>query len=123
MKPSALLDDLRDGTITGEQVAAVRELHPHVYQQIVDELTDRLSSLSEDLPYDERVRLTVLFDVPIEPSASPEAMATWQETHAATRAAKAEAQQQRPPTAATARSTEHVAEASMTPTQRLESKA
>lgn len=124
MRPSALLDDLKDGTITGEQVAAVRELHPHVYQQIVDELTDRLSSLSDDLPYDERIRLTVLFGVPIEPSASPEALATWQETHAATRAgAAAEAQQQRPMTAATAKSMDRVAEASMTPTQRLESKA
>lgn len=124
MRPSALLDDLKDGTITGEQVDAVRELHPHVYQQIVDELTDRLSSLSDDLPYDERVRLTVLFGVPIEPSASPEALATWQETHAATRAgAAAEAQQQRPMTAATAKSMDRVAEASMTPTQRLEAKA
>jgi hypothetical protein len=124
MRPSALLDDLKDGTITGEQVDAVRELHPHVYQQIVDELTDRLSSLSDDLPYDERVRLTVLFGVPIEPSASPEALATWQETHAATRAgAAAEAQQQKPPTAAAARSLYRVAEASMTPTQRLDLKA
>lgn len=121
MKPSALLDDLERGTITGEQVETVRDLHPHVYQQIVDELTDRLSSLKEDLPYDERVRLTVLFGVPIEPSAAPEAMATWQATYQAQQVARAEAA--KPPTEATARSIARVASESMTDTQRLESKA
>jgi hypothetical protein len=122
LKPSALMDSLQDGTLTGEQVDAVRELHPHVYQQIVSELTDRLSELQDDLPYEERIRLTVLFGVPIEPAASPEMLATWQATHAAQRA-QTEQAAQRPPTEATSRSIEKVSKASMTATQRLEAKA
>jgi len=125
MRPSALLDELRNGTITGEQVAAVRELHPHVYRQIVSELTDRLSELSEDLPYEERVRLTVLFGVPVEPAASPEMLAVWQETHAAGRAKEQAAQQAapRPMTVSATKSVDKLASASMTSTQRLEAKA
>jgi hypothetical protein len=121
LQPSQILESLKAGTITQEEVAAVRDLHPNVYRQIVSEMTDRLSELREDLPYDERLRLSVLFGVPVEPGAAPQSIAAWQRAHAEIRGAQAQVQQAQQASARGLASIKPKAE--MTESQRLESKA
>jgi len=76
--PASVLDDLKNGTVNRESVEVLRELYPRLYEQVTAEIVENLADISE-LPYQERIRLDVLFpEVQIDPTMRPEFVASMQ---------------------------------------------
>lgn len=80
--PESVLKDLNNGTLTKAAVDALEATSPEMYARIVGELQDRLADLREELPYEDRLQLSVLFPVAVEPSAAPAMVAAWQAGYA-----------------------------------------
>lgn len=70
--PLLILKDLDDGNLTPESVEALRYAHPEIFLKIQQEIMSHLTDLRENLPYEKRLVLSQLLDVPIEESLLPE---------------------------------------------------
>jgi hypothetical protein len=68
--PAAVVERLADGTLTPEDAKAMREVHPGLYAKVQAGLTDRLTELRKTLPYERRLTLSIMFDVPVDESMS-----------------------------------------------------
>jgi hypothetical protein len=68
--PAAVIERLADGTLTPEDAKAMREVHPALYAKVQAGLTDRLTELQKTLPYERRLTLSIMFDVPVDESMS-----------------------------------------------------
>lgn len=62
--PVSILDHLADGTVTPDQVKAMREMYPELYAQMADELGNKLAAKKEALPGDKRYALAVFLGDP-----------------------------------------------------------
>jgi hypothetical protein len=79
--PETVLQDLEHRSLTREAVETMRAVHPRLYADLVAELQDNLAELREELPHSERLSLSILFGVPVEPTAAPDAVASWQASY------------------------------------------
>lgn len=75
--PMSVLKDLENGTLSAESVEALGILYPEMYKQIVYQLTENMDKL-QDLPYKERMQLSIMFDVPLDPTMEPQFIASMQ---------------------------------------------
>jgi hypothetical protein len=82
--PMSVLDHLRSRTLTRQHVEALQAVYPKIYERTVTEIIRRASAIGEDLPYSDRVQLSILFGVPIEPTTRPDIVRMHQQMHAAT---------------------------------------
>lgn len=64
--PTTVLDDLKDGNLHLSAVEAVREVYPRMYQSMRSAVLEGLGNSSELLPYERRVMLGVVFDLPTD---------------------------------------------------------
>lgn len=76
--PSRILGRLSDGTITPEDAETLRELYPESYARVQRQIMDGLAEAKRQLPYQKRLALGILFDVPTDPALEPEALAQLQ---------------------------------------------
>lgn len=84
--PTAIFDSLARGSVTPEEVDALRTQWPGLYREMQGKIMDRLSH--EPLTREKRLTLGVLFDVPADTDMTPAAVATFQQAYAATPNAK-----------------------------------
>lgn len=63
---------LERGDISREQVEAVKAVYPKLYAVMQGRLMEEVAKLPNALPYQTRVTLSVLFDVPLDASMRPE---------------------------------------------------
>src|SRR5690606_34001635 len=64
-KPLSVLEDIKKGTLTREHVEALQKVYPHLYNQIRVEVLEQLRDKSEtDIPYNRRVLLSILLNIP-----------------------------------------------------------
>lgn len=85
-------DGLEDGTLTLEHVDAVREVYPQIYQRLQRDIVGAAMASAgrgEAMPYRDRIRLGVLFDLPLDPSLEQASLAR---THAVFAAVSARGQ-------------------------------
>lgn len=111
--PLSIVEDLGEGSVSPQGVQAVKELYPTLFQEIQSQILVQAEELAA-LPYQSRLRISVLFDVPIEPTTEPQFIAATQQMYAQ-RAAEA---QQAPPIAQS-RAMPRSLETSQTKGQRL----
>lgn len=64
--PANALKSLRAGCLTVEEVDALKENYPRMYEKVVTTIAEQIPELRGKLPYRERVQLSVLFDVPVD---------------------------------------------------------
>ncbi len=81
--PLTILDDLNDGYVTVEAVETVSTLYPELYSSIQEALLDQITETRHELPFNDRYQLSVLFQVPLEPTAAPEFVFALQSMHMA----------------------------------------
>jgi hypothetical protein len=72
--PMSVIEGLADGRISRESVEALREVYPRLYEATRMEIARQAAELKERLPYATNVKLSLFFDVPLDPSMKPEAM-------------------------------------------------
>jgi hypothetical protein len=74
--PENALKSLRAGMLTVEEVDALREVYPRMYERIVVAIAEQVPELREKLPYKEQVQLSILFGVPVSATMEPEFVMT-----------------------------------------------
>lgn len=60
------------GEISLEAVETIRVVYPQLYNEARTVLAERLIEQPDAIPYTRRIMLSVLFDVPVDPSADPD---------------------------------------------------
>jgi hypothetical protein len=80
-KPQTLLADLERGTISPSAVEAVRDVYPELYASMQARVMDGLANSPKLLPYESRIRLGVLFQLPTDPTLRPEFLAATQSVY------------------------------------------
>lgn len=76
--PASVFEDLADGTVTPEAAEALREVYPELYAEAQMRLVERSAEITETLPYQQVVKLSMLFKAPLLPSMRPERVAALQ---------------------------------------------
>lgn len=67
LDPYSIIDELRNGTVTKDQVATVRHLHPKVFNKIISEVNEIIAK-KEKLPYYARLKLSYFTGIPLDRS-------------------------------------------------------
>lgn len=70
--PMSVFDDLAKGDVTPEAAETLRVLYPRLYARAQTEIMGAVMEAKKPLPYDERVQLGIMFDIPTDPSLAPD---------------------------------------------------
>ncbi len=76
--PLSTLEDLEQGTLTREQVEALQAVYPKLYAQIQETVMAKLVSDDGDVPYERRLTLGILLQIPTDKSLDPAYMRSMQ---------------------------------------------
>lgn len=76
--PEAAVQRLADGTISPGDVETLKAVWPAHYDDIRQQCMNHASTLQRTLPYLQRLNLSILLDVDVDPALSPAAMAVFQ---------------------------------------------
>lgn len=77
-RPEAAVERLADGTISPGDVETLKAVWPAHYDQIRQECMNHAATLRETLPYVQRLNLSILLDVDVDPALTPAAMQVFQ---------------------------------------------
>jgi len=77
-QPLSVLRSLKRGTLTLKESDALKNVYPELWNDVRSEAMRQLSRSTDDLPYNDRVRLGILLDIEVEPSTRPDAIALYQ---------------------------------------------
>jgi len=80
--PLSILEDVQDGTVATEQVETLKAVDPGLFEQIRQQFVAELSEMTEPPSLDQRTILGVHFDIHLDPTTTPEGLATAQAGHA-----------------------------------------
>jgi hypothetical protein len=69
--PTSALRSLEKGRITPQQVEALQAVYPEMYRTVQQQVMDHLQGLKEPLPYQQRIKLGVLLQIPTDPTLQP----------------------------------------------------
>ena len=64
--PLEALERFKEGSISLDEVMALRAAYPNLYDDIVQEVVRRLPELKKELDYDKRVALSIMTGVPVD---------------------------------------------------------
>jgi hypothetical protein len=79
--PLGAMKDLKAGKLSTEQADTIKAVFPEVYKEITQTLMEEMPKLKEELPYQKRLQLGVLFDIPSDPSLQPKFIQQMQLMH------------------------------------------
>jgi hypothetical protein len=74
-QPMSVLDDLKAGTLSFEATETLKTLYPGMYAEIGQQIAERAAQHPEEIPYDKRVQLSLLFGVPADKTLTPDFIA------------------------------------------------
>jgi hypothetical protein len=70
--PVEHVKDMIDGRASPLGVEAIKKVYPRLYQQMQDELVDKLSEATGPIPFARLIRAALVFDVPLDTKTTPE---------------------------------------------------
>jgi len=77
-RPEAAVERLADGTISPGDVETLKAVWPAHYDEIRQECMNHAATMQRTLPYVQRLNLSILLDVDVDPALSPAAMQVFQ---------------------------------------------
>lgn len=80
--PLTVLDELAQGTVTKEQLDALKQVYPRLYEIAQQRVARQLAAVGSKIPYHKRLHLSRLLEMPI-PSAEPSRVKGLQDNFAA----------------------------------------
>lgn len=81
--PMSILADLKDRRLSPEGVETLRDLYPAVADKIASQLIDSIAENGNtDVPYNDRLQLSMLLGAPVDPTLQPEFIASMQASYA-----------------------------------------
>lgn len=72
--PLSVVDDLDNGTLTREAAEALQIVYPRIFQQLQEKVMTTLNSSEDVVPYNKRLQLGILLNIPTDESLQPEAI-------------------------------------------------
>jgi hypothetical protein len=82
MDPQSVLTDLARWAVTPEAIQTLRTLYPTIFSQASEEIAEQAAEMTKELPYDKRIKLSLWFGAPADPTLAGEAIRFFQQTHA-----------------------------------------
>jgi hypothetical protein len=79
--PRSALRDLKEGKMTHEQADALRNVYPQLYRELQERIIEELPKVGDELPYQKRLQLGILFQIPTDPSLRPDFIQQMQQRH------------------------------------------
>ena len=80
-RPLSILDDFQNRILTPESVEAVRTVYPDLYERIKTQAIDVFADGSTEFNYADRVQISILLEMPVENSLSPDFIKKIQDVH------------------------------------------
>jgi hypothetical protein len=65
-EPTTIYDNLSNGYISLEEVEVLKDIYPRIYQDLMERMFDYYLQKGKAIPYQKRLMLNRMFDVPIE---------------------------------------------------------
>ncbi len=81
--PTIVLDKAANGTLSRHEVEALKERRPEMYEEIRTEVFRQVTTTTKEIPYDRRIQLGILLDIPTDRTLSPDFLTAIQATFAA----------------------------------------
>lgn len=76
--PSSIFEELENGTLTRDHVNTLKAVDPGLYSDIQSQIYDQLVNAKTIVPYDKRMQLGILLDLPTDKSLRPASIAAAQ---------------------------------------------
>lgn len=73
--PMSAVEDLKSGTLTREAAEAIKVVYPQIFAKLQENVINELQSSAEPVPYNKRLQLGVLLDIPTDVSLEPQNIA------------------------------------------------
>lgn len=72
LDPLSIVDGVADGSVTKEELQVVADLYPDIFQRIQEKVFDAVEKNPNQIPYNKRLKLSLLLNMDLDPSLSPE---------------------------------------------------
>jgi hypothetical protein len=72
MDPLSILEDLENGTLTKDSVAAVKEVYPKLFSEIQGKLLGAVTSTKTPLPYHVKLKIGYILETPTTQALTPD---------------------------------------------------
>lgn len=82
-QPLMVLQHIKDGSLTQDDVVAVTSMYPDLVRGLKDKLTSKIAELShkeDSLPYETQLTLSLFLGMPLSDTMTPQAIAAYQPT-------------------------------------------
>lgn len=79
--PTKAVDRMADGTVTVEEVEALKTVHPEIYASLQQTIVGAIMERGNKIPYTTRLQLGTLFGIPTDYSMTPEFIARMQSAY------------------------------------------
>jgi vacuolar-type H+-ATPase subunit F/Vma7 len=74
LDPFSIIDDLNEGTLTVDQVQTVAAIYPQLLDRIKEKVVDAVQSNPAEVPYNKRLKLSLLLGLDLDPSLEPKTL-------------------------------------------------
>lgn len=76
--PVSVLEDVANGSVTPEQIETLKALYPLVYERLQQGVLDAIMDENVEMSYEQRLNISTLFDVPADPTMTPQFISSMQ---------------------------------------------
>lgn len=71
-KPMDVIKELESGHVNREGIESIKTVYPNIFAQLQDSVLDSIQKSKVKIPYNKKIQLGILFDVPSDISMQPE---------------------------------------------------
>lgn len=96
LDPFSVIDDLKSGSLTSDQVQTLKVVYPKIYEQIQKRIINYVAEKPKNVPYQARLKLSLLMGAPFDASLSPQSIQAYQGTYAVEEQQQAQMQSNNP---------------------------
>lgn len=70
-KPASVMKNIQDGTVTRDEMDAFKTVYPSMFHELQNQLVQKLPEMAQNMPYNRRIQLGMLFGVAADQSMQP----------------------------------------------------
>lgn len=79
--PTIVIDKAIEGTLSRHEVDALKERRPEMYDAIRNSVLEQVTTTTKEIPYDRRIQLGILLDIPTDRTLAPDFQQAIQATY------------------------------------------
>lgn len=81
MDPFTVIEDLKHGAVTRDQIDTLKAVYPKLYEQMQRRIIDHISQNEKTYPYQARLKLSMFMGFPLDSSLTPRSIRMQQEAY------------------------------------------